>query len=68
MWRSIFVVFAKEVVDNIRDRRSFLSALVYPLLGPLLLGGMISAVTGVVSDNPNASSPSRWRVPSGRRI
>ncbi len=52
MWRSIFVVFAKEVVDNIRDRRSFLSALVYPLLGPLLLGGMISAVSGVVSDNP----------------
>ena len=52
MWRSIFVVFAKEAVDNIRDRRSFLSALVYPLLGPLLLGGMISAVSGVVSDNP----------------
>ena len=46
-WRSIIVVFAKEVKDNARDRRSLLVALIYPLLGPVLLGLMISMVTKV---------------------
>lgn len=46
-WRSILVVFAKEVIDNARDRRSLLVALIYPLLGPILLGLMISMVTKV---------------------
>lgn len=49
MWRGIFVVFAKEVVDNSRDRRSLLVALIYPLLGPIILGLLISAVIGVVA-------------------
>ncbi|MCB1058472.1 MAG: ABC transporter permease [Acidobacteria bacterium] len=31
------VVFRKEVVDNLRDRRTLFSSLVYPLLGPVLL-------------------------------
>jgi sodium transport system permease protein len=30
-------VFSKEVRDNLRDRRSIASALVYPMLGPVLL-------------------------------
>mgnify|MGYP002529471458 CR=1 FL=1 len=46
-WRPILVVFAKEVLDNVRDRRSLLVALIYPLLGPILLGLMISMVTKV---------------------
>ena len=49
MWRRIFVVFAKEAVDNSRDRRSLLVALIYPLLGPMLLGLMISAVVDISS-------------------
>ncbi len=49
MLRKIGVVFAKEVQDNGRDRRSLLVALIYPLLGPLLLGVIMSAVTGVVT-------------------
>jgi len=49
MWRRIFVVFLKEVVDNSRDRRSLLVALIYPLLGPAILGILISAVIDVVS-------------------
>jgi len=44
MWTSVKVVFFKEVMDNARDRRSLLIALIYPLLGPLLLGLMLSAV------------------------
>lgn len=49
MWRRILVVFSKEVIDNSRDRRSLLVALIYPLLGPILLGLLISAVVGVVA-------------------
>ena len=48
MWRRVLIVLGKEIVDNARDRRSLLTALIYPLLGPLLLGLMISA-TGRVT-------------------
>jgi sodium transport system permease protein len=44
MWARMGVVFGKEVMDNARDRRSLLIALIYPLLGPLLLGLMLSVV------------------------
>ncbi len=56
MWRRVLVVFAKEAVDNSRDRRSLLVSLIYPLLGPILLGLMISAVVGVVSENPTGKA------------
>lgn len=37
------VVFAKEVLDNFRDRRTLMSALVFgPLLGPLVFAGMVT--------------------------
>ncbi len=48
MLRKIGVVFAKEVLDNGRDRRSLLVAFLYPMLGPLLLGVIMLAVTDVV--------------------
>jgi len=35
--RQIRIVYAKEMRDHLRDRRSLLLSLVYPLLGPLLL-------------------------------
>ncbi len=55
-WRGIAVVFEKEVIDNARDHRSLLSALIYPLLGPLLLGLLFSAIVkATVSDDENAS-------------
>jgi len=44
MLRHVLIVLKKEVLDNARDRRSLLIALIYPLLGPLLLGLMITAV------------------------
>ena len=49
MWRKVYVIFSKEAVDNSRDRRSLLVALIYPLLGPLLLGLMISAIVDVTT-------------------
>ncbi len=50
MWRRIGIVFGKEVLDNTRDRRSLLIALIYPLLGPLLLGSMIVLVSRVTAN------------------
>ncbi|NQV98581.1 MAG: ABC transporter permease [Rhodospirillales bacterium] len=44
MWQRVLIVFKKEVMDNARDRRSLLIALIYPLLGPLIMGLMIVAV------------------------
>jgi sodium transport system permease protein len=41
--RPIFTVFGKEFVENLRDRRTLLSALLFgPLFGPLLFGLMVS--------------------------
>jgi sodium transport system permease protein len=38
------VVFAKEVVDNLRDRRTLAAALLYPFLGPGLILLMVLAI------------------------
>lgn len=43
MIRTLFTVFAKEVLDNIRDRRTLVSALLMgPLFGPLLFAFVIN--------------------------
>ncbi|MGQ0663945.1 MAG: ABC transporter permease [Pseudomonadota bacterium] len=47
-----FVVFAKEVVDNLRDRRSIGMSMVYPLIGPILLGLLIAFVGGTIRGSP----------------
>jgi sodium transport system permease protein len=40
--RAAGIVWIKEVVENLRDRRTLLVALVFgPLFGPLLFGGML---------------------------
>ena len=38
------VVFLKELKDGLRDRRSILSALLFPLLGPLLITFMFNTI------------------------
>ena len=43
---TILVVFLKEMIDNLRDRRSIAMAMIYPLIGPILLGLMITFVSG----------------------
>ena len=41
--RTLITVFAKEFLENLRDRRTLLSALLFgPLFGPLLFGLMVS--------------------------
>src|SRR3984957_8084155 len=54
--RAFFIVFGKEFLENLRDRRTLLSALLFgPLFGPLLFGLMVSRMlnqTAVESDEP----------------
>jgi sodium transport system permease protein len=41
--RTLLTVFRKEFLDNLRDRRTLMSAILFgPLFGPLLFGLMIS--------------------------
>src|SRR5271154_4594580 len=41
--RALFTVFSKEFLENLRDRRTLVSALLFgPLFGPLLFGLMVS--------------------------
>ena len=46
--RAIWWIFLKETVDNLRDRRSLFMALIYPFIGALLLGLMLSFVGGML--------------------
>jgi sodium transport system permease protein len=54
--RTLFTVFYKEFLDNLRDRRTLLSALLFgPLFGPILFGLMVSRMleqSVVSSDEP----------------
>lgn len=38
-WRRMLSVLTKELRDHSRDRRSLMLALIYPMLGPLLVAG-----------------------------
>jgi sodium transport system permease protein len=54
--RALLKVFAKEFLENLRDRRTLISALVFgPLFGPILFGAMVSRMLNqslVESDEP----------------
>jgi sodium transport system permease protein len=46
--RAVLAVFAKEFVENLRERRTVISALVLgPLMGPLVFGAVMSSSTRV---------------------
>lgn len=47
----MLAVLGKELADNLRDRRSVLSALVYPLIGPLVLGATLTLVSDWQKDD-----------------
>src|SRR6266849_4811832 len=54
--RALFTVFRKEFLENLRDRRTLVSALLLgPLFGPLLFGLMVSRMLNqsvALSDEP----------------
>jgi sodium transport system permease protein len=54
--KPLFIVFFKEFLENLRDRRTLLSALLFgPLFGPVIFGAMVSRMLDqsvVESDEP----------------
>jgi sodium transport system permease protein len=54
--RTLFTVFRKEFLENLRDRRTLLSAMLFgPLFGPLLFGLMVSRMleqSAIEADEP----------------
>jgi sodium transport system permease protein len=42
--KRIMVIFQKEMLDNLRDYRSWMTGLFWALFGPLLLGGIIMLI------------------------
>ena len=44
-WNFIRIVAYKELLDAFRDRRALLSALTFPLLGPLMITVMLSVIS-----------------------
>jgi sodium transport system permease protein len=43
-WSLAKTVFSKEMIDALRDRRSLMSALAFPLFGPLLIAVMFNTL------------------------
>ena len=48
--KKILVIFQKEMVDNFRDYRSWITGLFWALFGPLLLGGLIMLIGNTVRE------------------
>jgi sodium transport system permease protein len=53
--KKIFVIFQKELLDNLRDYRSWMTGLFWALFGPLLLGGMILLLGNTIRDRVDES-------------
>ncbi|MBT4490875.1 MAG: ABC transporter permease [Rhodospirillaceae bacterium] len=53
--RNVWIVFQKESIDNLRDRRSLYLALIYPVIGALLLGMLVSFVGGMFRGQSKSS-------------
>jgi sodium transport system permease protein len=65
MLRAVRIVFAKEARDNLRDRRTVLMSLIYPLLGPLVLGLLVVFV-GRMLTSPATQAFQVWMDGSER--
>lgn len=53
--KKILVIFQKEMLDNLRDYRSWMTGLFWALFGPLLLGGMIMLLGNTVREKVEKS-------------
>ena len=49
--RAILTVLCKEMIDHLRDKRSILVAMIYPLMGPVLLGSILTFSGGSMQAN-----------------
>ena len=39
--KKIWIIFGKELLDNLRDKRSWATGLFWALFGPVMMGGML---------------------------
>jgi sodium transport system permease protein len=53
--KKIWVIFEKEMLDNLRDYRSWVTGLFWALFGPLILGGMIMLLGNTIRQNVEES-------------
>ncbi len=66
MGSAIWIVFQKETIDNLRDRRSLFMALIYPFIGALLLGLLLAFVGGMFKRQArvaDSSVPMSYKLP-----
>ncbi len=66
MGTAIWIVFQKETIDNLRDRRSLFMALIYPFIGALLLGLLLAFVGGMFKRQArvaDSSVPISYKLP-----
>ncbi len=58
LWHRLFnftwVVLVKELRDHMRDHRSLMLALIYPILGPLLVGVLLNVTSSTIKGKPAA--------------
>jgi sodium transport system permease protein len=54
MIKKILIIIQKELLDNLRDYRSWITGLFWALFGPLLLGGMITLLGSTLRENVEA--------------
>lgn len=57
MSERIRIIFAKEVIDNLRDRRTLAGTLFYPLLGPILMALLFGVIGRTVSEQTEKPLP-----------
>jgi len=53
--KKIWVIFEKEMLDNLRDYRSWVTGVFWALFGPLILGGMIMLLGNTIRDKVEQS-------------
>jgi len=53
--KRIFVIVRKELLDNLRDYRSWMTGIFWALFGPLLLGGMIMLLGNTIREKIDES-------------
>lgn len=53
----IRVIFSKEVKENLRDRRTLSGALLYPLIGPVLVAVLLTVIGRTVSEQTEKLLP-----------
>lgn len=49
--KKVMIIFQKELLDSLRDYRSWLTGLFWALFGPLMMGGVLIMVGSVINDN-----------------